>query len=266
MQTTQSKQTDALALTLAQARKSRTTIDPLSKSVPDLTLQRAYEIQQAGIALRLREGEKIVGMKMGLTSKAKQEQMGLEHPIYGVLTSTMILENGGRLDLENMIQPKGEVEIAFRLSRTLSEEIHLEQAKEFVSSFCIAIEFVDSSYHGFKYFSLPDVVADNTSSGRVVFGPEHSIKLIKSIEQFSEYRLELKTDSTVCDSAMSREISGQPLQSLVDLSRLYCHGGKQVPAGSWILAGSATRAYSVDGHTSFYASSDGLGEVRLSVA
>src|ERR1700693_2925835 len=95
-----------------------------------LSIDDSYLIQQAGIRLRLARGEKIVGYKMGLTSKAKMKQMGVDSPIYGVLTDRMLVPSGSRYLVSGCIHPRIEPEVAFMLERDLEGKVTPEQALE----------------------------------------------------------------------------------------------------------------------------------------
>ncbi|MBY0316491.1 MAG: 2-oxopent-4-enoate hydratase, partial [Bdellovibrionales bacterium] len=102
-----------LSFQLYRARKEAEEQEPLTLSHKELDLPMAYEIQGHGIELRRKDGEKIIGYKMGLTSKAKMEQMGLHQPIFGVLTDKMQVSQKGEFSLAGKIHPKAEPEIFF---------------------------------------------------------------------------------------------------------------------------------------------------------
>ncbi|MHB2021318.1 MAG: 2-keto-4-pentenoate hydratase, partial [Candidatus Xenobia bacterium] len=137
----------------------------------DLSLPDAYAVQAAVVARRLARGERIAGMKMGLTSRAKMRQMGVDTPIYGWLTSAMQLGDGATVPTSTMVAPRIEPEIAFILARDLSGPVTPVQAIQAVAGVCGALEIIDSRYRDFK-FSLPDVIADNASSAYFVLGSE----------------------------------------------------------------------------------------------
>ena len=202
-------------------------------------MQEAYAVQAEGIRLRESAGEKVVAYKMGLTSEGKRRQMGLNEAIFGVLTDRMQLRAGEPYRLQGRIHPKAEPEIALRISRPLSGVISADEAWSIVDQVAPAIEVLDSRFIGFKYFSLPDVIADNASSsdfliGRGLAKPSHW----KDLES---WRLSF-TAPQLLSEALGLEISGSPIRSLVDLSRLVQDQGKTVPAGSWVLLGAATPA------------------------
>jgi len=228
-----------LASHLDQALQQGLERERLTAQVPDLSLEDAYRIQAAGIKLRLARGERIVGWKMGLTSKAKRDQMGLHLPIFGVLTDTMLIPNG-RMSLSGAIHPKVEPEVAFRLARPLSggdvTEAHVLDACDAV---CAALEILDSRYVGFKYFSLPDVVADNASSSKLVIGPWIPVERGRN---YADLLMAMSVNGAVREEARSSAISGNPLTSVVQLVQLLANFGQSLPAGATVLAGAATTA------------------------
>ncbi len=234
-----------LAVYLDQARLQRREVERLTVLHPDLELDDAYAIQRAGLALRQERGEVIVGWKMGLTSKAKREQMNLRAPVYGVLTDAMQVH--GRFEIGAGIHPKIEPEIAFLTAHALHGAVTLEQAAAAVTGVCAAMEILDSRYVGFKYFSLPDVVADNSSSSHFVLPWEAgSIAAGKwrplAGLDLANLQMTMSVDGVAVQSAKSHEISGHPLESLVQLCAMLAAHGQGLPAGSVVLAGAATVA------------------------
>src|SRR5919201_5188691 len=123
-----------LARQLDDARRARREIEPLHKTYGPFELEDAYRIQRAGIGLRVQRGEAIAGYKMGLTSKAKREQMNLAMPIYGVLTDAMRIPAGEAFHLKRGIHPRVEPEIAFVTSRDLREPIGVLEARDALAS------------------------------------------------------------------------------------------------------------------------------------
>jgi 2-oxo-3-hexenedioate decarboxylase len=223
--------TELLAKELDAALLARREIAPLVQTHGDFDLPTAYRIQERGIALRLSRGEKIVGYKMGLTSAAKRVQMNLGLPIYGVLTDAMRVV--GTLRVGDGVHPKIEPEIAFVTRRPLSGRISREQAFAALEGVASALEVLDSRFTGFKYFSLPDVVADNCSSWRFVLGP------LREPRETGGLAMGMRVDGRLVQEGDSNAISGHPLESLVQLVELLPH---PLPAGSIVLAGAATVA------------------------
>jgi 2-oxo-3-hexenedioate decarboxylase len=205
----------------------------------------------------------VVGLKMGLTSEAKRRQMNLDSPVYGVLTDRMRIPAGGVVRLGQGIHPKIEPEIAFRTSRELKGRITREEALDACASVFAAMEVLDSRYIDFKYFSLPDVVADNSSSSLFVLGTaEHPPRA------FDLTRLEMvmEVNGERAQAARSDAISGDPVLSLVQLCELLAQRGESLPAGSVVLAGAATVAHMLKPGDRVKLTVEGLGTVEASAA
>jgi 2-oxo-3-hexenedioate decarboxylase len=251
-----------LARLLDQARLEAREVPPLTRQHPDLTLQDAYAIQAEGIRLRTARGERVVGLKMGLTSEAKRRQMNLDSPVYGVLTDRMRVPAHGSLRLQGAIHPKIEPEIAFRTSRELRGRITREQALEACASVFAAMEILDSRFLDFKYFSLPDVVADNSSSSLFVLAtterPPRELDL-------PHLQMVMEVNGERVQAARSDAISGDPVLSLIQLCELLEQHGESLPAGSIVLAGAATAAHMLKPGDHVRLTVDGLGEVAVSV-
>ena len=231
---------------------ARREIPPLTKTHGDFDLAMAYRVQERGIELRLSRGEKIVGYKMGLTSEAKRVQMNLGAPIYGVLTDTMRVE--GELRAADGVHPKIEPEIAFVTNRELQGAISLQQALDALEAVAPALEILDSRFVGFKYFSLPDVVADNCSSWKFALGPLQKPRRVDGLQ------MRMSVDGVVKQQANSNDISGDPLVSLVQLVGMLPH---PLPKGSIVLAGAATVAEPLRAGATIRLQVDGLGEMQV---
>jgi 2-oxo-3-hexenedioate decarboxylase len=226
-----------LAHQLDDARRNRREIDPLGTSYAEMDLNDAYRIQRMGIDLRTARGEAVVGFKMGLTSKAKRDQMGLLQSVYGCLTDEMRLGDGGEFHVARALHPKVEPEIAFVTSRPLRGEISADEAAGAIGSVHAALEIIDSRYRGFRYFSLADVVADNSSSSYFVLARD--ARPPRGLD-FMHLEMRLFVDGALKAEAQSSAISGNPVESLVQLLALL--RGKELPAGSVVLAGAAASA------------------------
>jgi 2-oxo-3-hexenedioate decarboxylase len=200
---------------------------------------------------------------MGLTSEAKRRQMNLKSPCYGVLTDRMRVEDGATFGLKGTIHPKIEPEIAFVIGRELKGRVTREAALAACSGVCAAMEILDSRYVGFKYFSLPDVVADNSSSAWFVTGR----KLAKpDAADWKNLQMTMEVNGQVAQSALSSEISGDPVLSIVQLCELLAESGLSLPAGSIVLAGAATAAVQLEPGMQVRLRVDPLGEVAIQVA
>lgn len=246
---------EKLARELDEALLARREIAPLTRTHGDFDLAAAYRVQERGIELRLSRGETIVGYKMGLTSEAKRVQMNLGAPIYGVLTDAMRAEAG--LRAADGVHPKIEPEIAFVTRRELGGRVTPAQAFDALEAVAPALEILDSRFVGFKYFSLPDVVADNCSSWKFALGPLQKPRSVSGLQ------MRMFVDGALAREANSNDISGDPLISLVQLAAMLPH---PLPAGSIVLAGAATVAEPLRTGATIRLQVDELGEMQVRAA
>jgi len=228
----------ALARELDEARRTRRPIESLTRRHEGLDLATAYRVMRAGIGLRVGHGEAVCGYKMGFTSQAKREQMKLHDPIYGMLTEHMRVEEVFRVS--RCIHPRAEAEIAFVVGREIREPVDREEALSCIASVFAGIEILDSRYRDFKLFSLPDVIADNSSSSH--FAISEDARAPGGLD-LRKLRMRLFFDGEVRGEAESSAISGDPVESLVQLSKMLCAEKQEIAAGSLILSGAATPAF-----------------------
>ena len=158
------------ARALADAERDAKPIDPLTERWPRADVEDAYEIQRANIAARIEEGGVVRGHKVGLSSRAMQEMMGVDESDYGHLMDDMFVFEGDTIETSGLCLPRVEVEVAFVLGRSLpGRTCHVGdvlRATEFVLP---ALEIIDSRIRDWK-IGLVDTIADNASSCRVVLG------------------------------------------------------------------------------------------------
>jgi len=236
------------------------------KATPQLTLDHAfavedgYAIQRAGISLRKLRGDALVGMKMGLTSRAKMEQMGVHEPIYGHLTSKMILEDGGTVIHKDHVHPRVEPEVAYLLKRDLEGPVTPVQALAAVECCCCALELIDSRYKDFK-FTLPDVVADNGSSSRFVLG---SVRQPKDFD-CGNLGMVMERNGVIAEIGSSAAIFDHPARSLAALANQLALVGEVLKAGMIVMTGGATAAIALSPGDHVRVRVDGLGSAELFV-
>lgn len=226
------------ATVLNSARINAKPIVQLSQSYK-ISRSEAYEMQEKQLAERTTTGEKQVGWKMGLTSEAKRKQMNLDSPLYGFLTDKMQVQNRGTFNIASQIHSKIEPEIAFLMFKDLPKNPTRAQVMESVSAIAPALEILDSRYTEFKYFSMEDVIADNSSSSHFVLGPWE--KKFNQID-IKNLKLTMKVDGVAKQTGTTEAISGDPAQSVIELCHLLAERGQTLKAGSIVLAGAATAA------------------------
>ncbi|QIB67551.1 4-oxalocrotonate decarboxylase [Kineobactrum salinum] len=223
----------ALAQRLDDAARTATGVPQLEETI---SVEEAYAVQAQSMQLRYDRGERRIGLKMGMTSRAKMAQMGLEDLIWGRLTDAMLVEDGGKINFNGFVHPRVEPEIAFLLGAPLGGSVTPMAARAALAGVAPALEIIDSRYHNFK-FSLTDVIADNSSSSAFVTGPwaDPSIDL-------ANLGFILNIDGVARQIGSSAAILGNPIRSLVAAARLAAAAGEPLQAGDVVMAGGATAA------------------------
>ncbi len=230
---------NTIARKLTEARIFKKPLPQWSQTGVVMSRPEAYQIQELGINHRASQSELRIGYKMGLTSEGKRKQMNLDSPLYGELTNKMQLVSESIFSISDLIHPKIEPEIAFKINTTISGPISLQEAVASISHVSATMEILDSRYSQFKYFSMEDVIADNSSSSHFVSGPWVPFS---NVDQISDSRLEMYVDGTLAQAGDANEISGNPILSLVQLCALLSAYNRKLEAGSIVLAGAATPA------------------------
>lgn len=223
----------AIAERLDDAARTATATHQLSEP---LTLDEAYAIQKASMERRYARGERRIGIKMGLTSRAKMAQMGVHEVVWGRLTDRMLVDDGGTIDHGAFVHPRAEPEIAFLLARPLSGRLTPMAALAAVEAIAPALEIIDSRYENFK-FSLTDTIADNSSSSAFVVGSWGDPRT-----DFSNLGIVLALDGTPKQIGSTAAILGHPIRSLLAAARVAEAAGEPLQAGDIIMAGGATAA------------------------
>ena len=248
-----------IAKIVDDAARYATAIPQLSETGKDLTLEEAYEVQALSVGRRHERGEQLIGIKMGFTSRAKMQQMGLSEMIWGRLTDAMRVEDGGEISLANYVHPRVEPEIAFIMKDRLAGPVTGIEALNAVEALAPAIEIIDSRYENFK-FNLGDVVADNTSSSSFVVGQWHSPDT-----DIDNLGMLLEINGQPVQIGSSAGILGHPLRALAAASRLVAEAGVALEPGWVIMAGGATAAHALSAGDSVRNSVQSLGAPGFSV-
>jgi 2-keto-4-pentenoate hydratase len=159
-----------LADELWEADRSAKPIAPLTERHDGLDIEDAYAIQSINIERRVAAGQKVIGRKVGLTSKPMQTLLGVNEPDFGVLTDEMFVEDGDPIAMSRLVQPRVEAELAFVMERDLAGPgVTTATALTAIAGALPAVEIVDSRVADWK-IKLVDTVADNASSGLLVLG------------------------------------------------------------------------------------------------
>ena len=241
---------NALAATLDEAARDVRAIPKLTDGTP-FDAATAYAVQRAGIKLRRQRGERLAGVKMGFTSRAKMVQMGVDDVIWGLLTDRMLAE--ASVDVSRLVHPRIEPEIAYLIGREVRSAAEAETA---VAGVAVGFEVLDSRYADFS-FTLPDVIADNASAARFGFGAWHAPRDV------SNAGLLLEIDGRPVQTGSSAAILGDPARSLRAAARLALGAGMKLEPGWIVLAGAATAAVPLPKDAHVRVTGAGLGSVEV---
>jgi len=226
-----------IARELAAAERERRHRQPFTDEFPELDLETAYAAQWAGVQARLEAGERLVGAKLGLTSRAKQQVMKVAAPLYGFVTSGMLAPYGEPLLLDRFIHPRVEPEIAFLLGRDVRAPASVTSVLAATEAVFAAVDVLDSRYENFR-FTLPDVVADNASAGAFILGP----RAVSPIELPDLHLLGcvLRVDGEVVATAAGAAVLGHPAASVAWLANQLGARKQHLEAGWLIFSGGLT--------------------------
>ena len=252
--------TKRLAERLITAARQRTATTPLSDEDADLDVDMAYQIQSEVVAARLEAGALIVGAQLGLTSAAKQRQMKVNEPLYGWLTSDMQIDTGAVLECARFIQPRCEPEIAFLLSADLSgADTSAAQVLAATELVFPAVDVLDSRFAGYA-FTLPDVIADNSSGAAYVLGGQgvRPDGFDLRLTGCAFYK-----NGVLIATASGAAVLGHPASAVAWLVRKLAARGEGLRAGQVVLSGSMTEAVAVAPGDVIIARLDRLGTVEI---
>ncbi|MDF2180542.1 2-oxopent-4-enoate hydratase [Neptuniibacter sp. CAU 1671] len=246
---------------LYEAFVARSTIAPLTEQVPDITLEEAYAIQLRYIERRLQAGETIVGKKIGVTSKAVQQFLGVYQPDFGQLTSNMVFANGADIDLGGLIQPKAEAELAFVLKEDLNgpgiTAMDVIRATDYVVP---CFEIVDSRITDWK-IKIQDTVADNASCGVYVLGDERGDPRKLDLTLAG---MVLEKNGELYSTGVGAAVQGSPVNAVAWLANTLGTLGIPFKAGEVILSGSQSQLVPVKDGDELVCTIGGLGSCRVS--
>jgi 2-oxo-3-hexenedioate decarboxylase len=230
---------ESVAAELLRCEDERREREPFTDEWPGLDLDTGYEIQDLNLATRLERGEKLIGVKLGLTSRAKQQRMGVHFPFVAWLTDAMVLPVGDPVPQDKLIHPRIEPEIVFVMGERLEGPgVTAEQALAAVATVFAGAEVIDSRYRDFK-FAAGDVVADNASSGAYVVG---ATGLAPSAVDLVAEEVLVEVDGEIVDKATGAAVLGHPAEALALAVNELARRGLAIEAGWTVLTGGMTDA------------------------
>ncbi|MEH7010459.1 2-keto-4-pentenoate hydratase [Neobacillus niacini] len=245
---------------LFEAEVSKNGIEPLTSIDTDMTAKDAYYIQLENINRKVVQGQRIVGKKIGLTSEAMQNLLGVGEPDYGHLLDSMVVENGGRISIDQVLQPKVEAEIAFILKKELRgpnvTTLDVLQATDYIVP---ALEIVDSRIKDWK-IKLADTVADNASSGFYVLGGKPTKIVDVELELIG---MVFTKNGELVNTGVGAAALGNPATCVAWLANKLSEFDIPLRAGEVILSGALSAAEVAREGDTFKARFAQIGEVSV---
>ena len=220
---------------LFEALQGRKTLAPLTSRHPDITIADAYAVQQRMTARRLSAGERVIGKKIGVTSKAVMNMLGVYQPDFGWLTDGMVYNEGEAIPANTLIQPKAEGEIAFMLKKTLKGPgITAADVLAATDGVMACFEIVDSRIQDWK-IKIQDTVADNASCGVFVLGD----RLVDPRDvDLATCGMVLEKNGEIVATGAGAAALGHPANAVAWLANTLGQHGIALEAGEVVLSGS----------------------------
>ncbi|MBN3785316.1 fumarylacetoacetate hydrolase family protein [Burkholderia sp. Ac-20353] len=247
---------------LRNARATRTPVEPISARFGISGLEAAYAVAAANTAVRTAAGRRIVGKKIGLTSIAVQQQLGVDQPDFGVLFDDMAYLDGDEVPMNRLLQPKIEAEIAFVVGRDLDDEAPgYGRVLSSLAYALPALEIVDSAIADWR-ITLEDTVADNASCGLYVLG--HQPIAIGQLS-LGELGMSMSSQGKTVSTGVGAACLGHPLRAVYWLACTMARRGQMLREGDVILSGALGPMVPVTGGDAIHAQIGALGSVRCRI-
>jgi 2-oxo-hept-3-ene-1,7-dioate hydratase len=237
-----------LVQTLAQqlyfARKNREAVGHFSRRFPEMTIEDGYAIQRAWVALEIADGRKVMGRKIGLTSRAMQLSSQIDEPDFAPLMDDMFFDAALPIPMKRFIAPRVEVELAFVLAKELSgTQLTIEQVLQATDYVVPAIEIIDARIEQFdretkamrKVF---DTISDFAANAGIVLGNK---KLKPEAVDLRWVGAILTKNGVVEETGLAAGVLNHPANGIVWLANKIAPYGESLREGDVVLAGSFTR-------------------------
>lgn len=250
------REIEEIAESLFKRERERKTMSPLTEKYPGITIEDSYKIQSS--VLKRKKNEKVVGKKIGLTSKPMQDLLGVNEPDYGYITDKMVIPEGDPVNISELIQPKIEGEIAFVFGKKLKGPgVTASEVLKKTIGVLPAIEVIDSRIKDWK-IKIQDTIADNASSARVILGGK-----LTSIEDF-DLRLVgmiLEKNGKILSTGAGAAVLDDPAQSVAWLVNKLSEFNVDINSNEFVMSGSLVKAEDVKSGDCITVAFDRLGKV-----
>lgn len=253
--------TKEIAKKLREASKNSLPIPPIRDYIDNMDT--AYKIQHLNIAQKLEtEHSRIVGRKIGLTSKSVQKQLGVDQPDFGALLNDMEILNGSTVSMSQLMQPKAETEIAFVLAEDIDvDNITIVELMQCIDFMLPAIEIVGSRIQDWN-INILDTIADNASSSHYVLG--HTPRTIDEVDVIA-CKMKMYKNNELVSEGTGASCLGSPLNALLWLANKLVEMGDPLQAGDFVLSGAMGPMVNLNVGDNIRSEIEGFGHVSLSV-
>jgi 2-keto-4-pentenoate hydratase len=248
----------AIADTLIAAEQNRKPIPPFTRKLPFLSVETAYAAQALFVEHHVAAGEHVVGTKLGLTSAVKRKALGIHEPVFGRLTSGMVVSHGEPVHLGELIRPRAEPEIAFVVGQRIAAPVTVAGVLAATEAVVAAVEVVDSRYA--EPFRLPDSIADNAGAARVVLGTQ--ARRPADLVDLAVLGCVFRCREGI-ETAAGGAVLGHPAAALVWLAEALTTRGEAIEPGSIVLSGGLTASVLLEAGGVVTAEFDGLGSIGV---
>ena len=260
---------EAAAEALFSAEADGQQIGLLSLTHPGMMLDDAYAVQSALVARKRAAGGRSIGWKIGLTSRAMQQALGIDTPDSGVLFDDMLFENGAEVPTGRFIQPRIEAEIAFRMAAPLSGAcVTREKVLAATEAVAPSLEILDTRIlrddpDTGKTRQVTDTIADNAANAGLVLGRDHRDPQRLDLRWVGVI---LRRDGVVEETGLGAGVLDDPVEGIVWLVRRLARYGQGLAAGEIVLSGSFVRPVEAPPGSRFAADFGAFGTVRIDFA
>ncbi len=247
----------AAASVLERAQQTRVPCSPVTEFLGPDDIDAAYAVQQLLTERRVAHGARVIGRKIGLTSEAVQQQIGVDRPDFGALFDDMRYESDELIPITRLLQPKAEAEVAFLLEKDIVDASDAVTVRGAVALAFAALEIVDSRVADWE-IGITDTVADNASSGVFVIGGTGMP--LDRVEP-ADVVMTMRCGGEVVSEGTGRACLGDPLNALKWLATTAIEFGSPLRAGDLVLSGALGPMVTVRAGDSFTAEIVPLGTV-----
>jgi 2-keto-4-pentenoate hydratase len=254
------KKIEEVAQSLWEAHLAKSTLPPVRETIGADDIETAYAVQEINVKKRIALGEKMTGKKIGLTSFAVQEQLGVDQPDYGVLFNTMAVKNN-TLSFAELVQPKAEAEIAFVMAEDLDGDINISDLIDAIDYATVSIEIVGSRVANWD-IRITDTIADNASASHYILG--ESMVSLDEIDLVS-CKMTLTKNGEIASQGSGKACMDNPLNAALWLAQKMAQQGNPLRKGDVLLSGALGPMVPIVQGDKFEASIEGLGTVKLEI-